>query len=170
MHFNCRMGIHISSVYSPFSDRAGIPLHNIPSPEVLMKSFGAELLRPDALPDVNHIHQTDTACSWLVCHSRGDCAICITYLASPEARPSSFFGKPSVRPRSMLSASPHTHSLHSRPNTTYTSRLSPHIPITQTSIRRPPPQQHSPQLLTSPHSHTPTHETNKRPPKQNTKR
>ena len=30
-------------------------------------------------------------------------------------------------------------------------------------------QQHPPQPLTSPHPHTPTHETNKRPPKQNTK-
>ena len=34
-----------------------------------------------------------------------------------------------------LSTSPHTHSLHPRPNTTYPSRLSPHFPITQTSIR-----------------------------------
>ena len=59
----------------------------------------------------------------------------------------------SIQDPYFLSASPHTHSLHSRPNTTYTSRLSPHIPITQTSIRRPP-QLHPPQLLTSPHPHT----------------
>ena len=49
-----------------------------------------------------------------------------------------------------LSTSPHTHSLHSRPNTTYTSRLSPHIPITQTSIRRNPNSTHP----SSSHSHT----------------
>ena len=44
--------IYISSVYSMFSDRVGLPLHNIPSSGVLMKSTGAEVLRPDALPDV----------------------------------------------------------------------------------------------------------------------
>ena len=48
--------IYTSSVYSPFSDRVGRPLHNIPSSGVLMKSIGAELfLRLDALPDVNHM-------------------------------------------------------------------------------------------------------------------
>ena len=45
-----------SSVYSPFSDRVGLPPHNTPFPRVLMKSIGAVLLRPDALPDVNHMH------------------------------------------------------------------------------------------------------------------
>ena len=35
--------IYISSVYSPFSDRVGLRLHNIPSSGVLMKSIGAEL-------------------------------------------------------------------------------------------------------------------------------
>ena len=29
------------SVYSPFSDRVGLPLHNTPFPGVLMKSIGA---------------------------------------------------------------------------------------------------------------------------------
>ena len=48
-----------------------------------------------------HAHQTDTACSWLVCHSRGGTVgrtvggntvqIVSTYPASPEARPPSFF-------------------------------------------------------------------------------
>ena len=33
--------IYISSVYSPFSDRVGLPLHNTPFPGVLMKSIGA---------------------------------------------------------------------------------------------------------------------------------
>ena len=47
--------LSISSVYSPFSDRVGLPLHKIPSSGVLMKSIGAEFLLPDALPDVNHI-------------------------------------------------------------------------------------------------------------------
>ena len=50
-------------------------------------------------------HQTDTACSWLVCHSatvggtvRGNTVqIVSTYPASPEARPPSFLGKPAVR-------------------------------------------------------------------------
>ena len=43
-----------SSVYSPFSDRVGLPPHNTPPPGVLMKSNGALFLRPDVLPDVNH--------------------------------------------------------------------------------------------------------------------
>ena len=45
----------ILSVYSPFYDGVGLPLHNISSSRVLMKSIGAEFLRPDALPDVNHM-------------------------------------------------------------------------------------------------------------------
>ena len=32
--------IYILSVYSPFSDRVGLPLHNTPFPGVLMKSIG----------------------------------------------------------------------------------------------------------------------------------
>ena len=47
---------YISSVYSSFSDRVGLPLHTIPSSGVLVKSIGAEFLRPDALPGVNHMH------------------------------------------------------------------------------------------------------------------
>ena len=46
---------YISSVYSPFSDSVGLPLHNILSSGVLMKSIGAEFLRPDALPGVNQM-------------------------------------------------------------------------------------------------------------------
>ena len=46
-------GFLLSSVYTPFSDRVGLPLHNIPSSGVLMKSIGAEFLLPDALPGVN---------------------------------------------------------------------------------------------------------------------
>ena len=34
-------GENILSVYSPFSDRVGLPLHNTPFPGVLMKSIGA---------------------------------------------------------------------------------------------------------------------------------
>ena len=30
-------------------------LHNIPSSEVLMKSIGTEILRPDSFPGVNHM-------------------------------------------------------------------------------------------------------------------
>ena len=33
--------VYILSVYSPFSDRVGFSLHNIPFPGVLMKSIGA---------------------------------------------------------------------------------------------------------------------------------
>ena len=47
---------HISSVYSPFSNRVGLPLHYIPSSAgVLMKSIGAEFIQPDALPGVYHM-------------------------------------------------------------------------------------------------------------------
>ena len=45
----------VLSVYSPFSDRVGLPLHNIPFPGVLMKSIGAAFFRPDALHDINHM-------------------------------------------------------------------------------------------------------------------
>ena len=44
----------LNPVYSPFSDRVGLPLHNTPFPGVLMKNIGA-FFRPDALPDVNHM-------------------------------------------------------------------------------------------------------------------
>ena len=43
----------VASVYSPFSDMVGFPLHNIPSVRVLMRSIGAEFLRPDAPYGVN---------------------------------------------------------------------------------------------------------------------
>ena len=46
----------VSSVYSPFSDRVVLPLHNIPSSGVLMKNIGAVFLQPAALHDVNHMH------------------------------------------------------------------------------------------------------------------
>ena len=70
--------------------------------------------RPDGIDDVLVEHQTDTACSWLVCHSatvggtvRGNTVqIVSTYPASPEARPPSFLGKPAVRPRSMAGGAP----------------------------------------------------------------
>ena len=47
--------LYISLVYSPFSDRVELPLHDIPFSGVLMKSIGPELLRPDALPGVKHM-------------------------------------------------------------------------------------------------------------------
>ena len=34
----------------------GLPLHNFPSPAVLMKSIGAEVLQQVALPGINHMH------------------------------------------------------------------------------------------------------------------
>ena len=47
---------YILSVYSLFSNRVGLPLHNTPFPGVLMKIIGAAFFLPDALPDVNHMH------------------------------------------------------------------------------------------------------------------
>ena len=46
----CDVAPHISSGYSPFSDWVGLPLHNTPSPELLMKSNGAVFLQPTILP------------------------------------------------------------------------------------------------------------------------
>ena len=73
----------------------------------------AEIWRDDH-NNVMQVHQTDTACSWLVCHSatvggtvRGyTVQIVSTYPASPEARPPSFLGKPAVRSRSMAGGAP----------------------------------------------------------------
>ena len=51
--------VNVSSGYSPFSDGVGLPLHNIPSSGVLMKSIGAEFFRSYAIPGINHMcHQT----------------------------------------------------------------------------------------------------------------
>ena len=47
--------VNISSVYSPFSDGVGLPLHNIPSSGVLMKSIGAEYIRTGCPSCVNHM-------------------------------------------------------------------------------------------------------------------
>ena len=47
--------IIIASVYGPFSDGIGLPLHNIPSSGVLVKSIGAAFLRPDAQSSVSHM-------------------------------------------------------------------------------------------------------------------
>ena len=53
----CRSGTCLGAlVYGPFSNRVGHPLHYISSYSgVLMKSIGAEFLRPDAPPDANHM-------------------------------------------------------------------------------------------------------------------
>ena len=45
---------NILSVYSPFSDRIGLPLHNTPFPGV-NEEYWSSVFRPDALPDVNHM-------------------------------------------------------------------------------------------------------------------
>ena len=52
------------------------------------------------------LHQTDTACTWLVRHSWGGGTVQIVsiYPSSPEARPPSFFREAAVRPRSMAGA------------------------------------------------------------------
>ena len=50
-----KFDISSSSVYSPFSDRVGFSPYNTPFPGVLMRSIGAAFLRPDVLPDINHM-------------------------------------------------------------------------------------------------------------------
>ena len=165
-------------------------------------------MRFDDTKEEDHMHQTDTACSWLVRHSAtvggtvrwNTVQIVSTYPASPASQ---FFGEASrafpqhgwrsayslretlsptqdqgqhsrllhththtqpptlikftdslIQPprpcppptlhsppttqnthSHLLSTSPHTHSLHPRPNTTCPSLLSPHFPTTQTSTR-----------------------------------
>ena len=42
-------------VYSLCSDEVGLPLHNITSSEVLVKSIGADFLTTGALPGINHM-------------------------------------------------------------------------------------------------------------------
>ena len=55
------------------------------------EDFGAEISKGcpscEVYNDIHVQHQTDTACSWLVCHS-------------------SFLGKPAVRPRNMAGEAP----------------------------------------------------------------
>ena len=62
---------YISSVYGPFSDRVGLPLNIIPSPGVLMNYIGAEFLRPDVVPGVNHMRgvkypKTSSLCCYII--------------------------------------------------------------------------------------------------------
>ena len=117
-----------SKLFTPFcTDAYGWQLRNLESREVHhfyidQRKVVCKLWR---LPYINHCnlmhtinnslpHQTDTACSWLVCHSatvggtvRGNTVqIVSTYPASPEARPPSFLGKPAVRSRSMAGGAP----------------------------------------------------------------
>ena len=47
------VGKYILSVYSPFSDRAGLPLHDTPFPGVLMKRIGATFF--DRMPFLTSI-------------------------------------------------------------------------------------------------------------------
>ena len=54
----------------------------------------------DDSEEENERHQTDTACSWLVCHSRGDCsgehcANCIHLPRLSGGPPAQFFGEAS---------------------------------------------------------------------------
>ena len=50
--FSDRVGLKI-----PFSYRVGLPLHNAPFPGVPIKILEQHFLRPDALPDINHMCQ-----------------------------------------------------------------------------------------------------------------
>ena len=47
--------LFIASIYSPFSDGVGLPLHNLLSSRMLMTSIGAEFLRSGAFPGVEHM-------------------------------------------------------------------------------------------------------------------
>ena len=49
--------IYISSVYSPFYDKVGLPLHNIPSSGVLVKSIGANFMT--GCPSCRQTHAWD---------------------------------------------------------------------------------------------------------------
>ena len=53
------------------------------------------------------MHQTDTACAWLVCHSQeGLCKLYPPYPAFQEARAPSFWGNQVMRHRSMAGGAP----------------------------------------------------------------
>ena len=54
---------YILSVYSPFSDRVGLPLHNTPFPGVLMKSIGAAFF--DWMPFL--ASTTCVGCKYVLC-------------------------------------------------------------------------------------------------------
>ena len=69
------------------------------------------MLVEDAIDDHTEEHQTDTACSWLVCHSRGDCrgehcANCIHLPRLSGGPAAQFFWKPAVRPHSTAGGAP----------------------------------------------------------------
>ena len=44
-----------SSVYSPFSDRVGLPPHKHSLSMSVNEEYWSSVFRPDALPDVNHM-------------------------------------------------------------------------------------------------------------------
>ena len=82
-----------SSVYSLFSNRVGRPPQNTPFSGVFMKSIGAAFfLRPDAVPDVNHMAPNDTAYKRWSCHSglKLLCKLCRT--SPPPVMGSRFTG------------------------------------------------------------------------------
>ena len=47
--------IYILSVYRPFFDRVGLPLHNTSFPGGVNEEYWSSVFRPDVLPDVNHM-------------------------------------------------------------------------------------------------------------------
>ena len=99
-----------------------------------------------------NMHQTDTACAWLVCHSQE--GLCKLYPA--EARAPSFLGKPVMRPRSMVGRAPSPCGRHWVPSRTKTNTFSQ--PVYTHSLNPPHsintriPQSNS---LNPPHPHSP---------------
>ena len=97
-------------------------------------------------------YEVDTACEWLVCCSRG--GLCKLY---PPGRPPSFFGKPVMRPRSMVGVAPAPCGRHGVQYRTKTNTKSPfthnHSTPTLTKYTNSPVQP-----LNPPHPHLSNHQ------------
>ena len=115
----------------------------------------------------NTVHQTDTACAWLVCHSQeGLCKLYPPNPASQEARAPGFLGKPVMRPRSMAGGA-HLLAGESNPGpkptlktllhtlTKYTNSLVQYSQPSSLSPAHSPPN--SPTSVQSPLQNTPTY-------------
>ena len=123
------------------------------------------------------MHQTDTACAWLVCHSlEGLCKLYPPYPASPEAQAPIFLGNQSCNPAAWLAKRQllagdiefnpgpkptlnpfYTHSLdppHSLNTLIYQSNL-PHINFPQPTHRLTHPHLSNPIFPSAKHTHIP---------------
>ena len=71
-------GVYILSVYSPFSDRVGLPLHDTPFPGVLMKSIGAAFFdRMPFLMSTTWLQTTQPTSGGAVTADKNCCANCV---------------------------------------------------------------------------------------------